>query len=152
MDARVASDMILLSSRVAGWVTERPAREGARIAAGAPLLVVDDRQARLRRDELDAALATLDAQVEAVQLETAYVRAATASRIESAESELVAARSELDAAGSIRETMEDEWRRADTLRERKPAVRARLGRAPHGLPHLGAGGEEPRGAVARRRG
>ena len=118
MDARVASDMILLSSRVAGWVTERPAREGERVAAGAPLLVVDDRQARLRRDELDAALATLDAQLEAVQVETAYVRAATASRIESAESELAAARSELDAAGSIRETMADEWRRADTLRER----------------------------------
>ncbi len=118
MDARVASSMILLSSRVAGWVTERPAREGERVAAGAPLLVVDDRQARLRRDELDAALATLDAQVEAVQLETAYVRAATASRIESAESELAAARSDLDAAGSIRETMQDEWRRADTLRER----------------------------------
>ena len=118
MDARVASDMILLSSRVAGWVTAAPAKEGARIAAGDALLVVDDRQARLRRDELDAAVATLDARVAAVRAEIAYVRARTASRIESAESELVAARSDLDAAGSVRETMADEWRRADTLRER----------------------------------
>ena len=118
MDARVASEMILLSSRVAGWVTERPAREGERVSAGAPLLVVDDRQARLRRDELDAALGTLDARVDAVQAEIAYRRASTASRIEAAESELAAARSELDAAGSIRETMEDEWRRADALKER----------------------------------
>lgn len=118
MDARVASDMILLSSRVAGWVTERPATKGERVAAGAPLLLVDDRQARLRRDELEAALATLDARTDAVKAEIAYMRGATASRIEAAESELVAARSELDAAGSIRETAEDEWRRADALRER----------------------------------
>ena len=118
MDARVASDMILLSSRVAGWVTATPAKEGARVEAGAPLLLVDDRQARLRRDELDAAVATLDARVAAVRAEIAYVAARTASRIESAESELAAARSDLDAAGSVRETMEDEWHRADTLRER----------------------------------
>ena len=118
MDARVASTMILLSSRVAGWVTEGPAQEGDRVTAGAPLLLVDDRQARLRRDELDAALATLDARVAAVQAEISYVRESTASRIEAAESELAAARSELDAAGSIRETMEDEWRRADALKER----------------------------------
>ena len=118
MDARVASTMILLSSRVAGWVTERPAQEGDRVSAGAPLLLVDDRQARLRRDELDAALATLDARVAAVQAEISYVRESTASRIEAAESELAAARSDLDAAGSIRETMEDEWRRADALKER----------------------------------
>ena len=118
MDARVASDMILLSSRVAGWVTERPAGEGDRVVAGAPLLVVDDRQARLRREELDAALATLDARTAAVQAEIAYRRAVTTSRIEAAESDLVAARSELDAAGSIRETLEEEWHRADALRER----------------------------------
>ena len=118
MDARVASTMILLSSRVAGWVTEGPAEEGDRVTAGAPLLLVDDRQARLRRDELDAALATLDARVAAVQAEISYVRESTASRIEAAESELAAARSDLDAAGSIRETMEDEWRRADALKER----------------------------------
>ncbi|MDE0349719.1 MAG: HlyD family secretion protein [Gammaproteobacteria bacterium] len=118
MDARVASDMILLSSRVAGWVTERPAAKGDRVAAGAPLLLVDARQARLRRDEFEAALATLDARTDAVKAEIAYMRGATASRIEAAESELVAARSELDAAGSIRETAEDEWRRADALRER----------------------------------
>ena len=119
MDARVAADMILLSSRVAGWVTSTPAQEGQRVAAGDPLLVVDDRQARLRRDELDAAVATLDAGIDAVRAEIDYVRARTASRIEAAESELVAARSDLDAAGSVRETLEDEWRRADTLRERK---------------------------------
>ena len=118
MDARIASDMILLSSRVAGWVTATPAQEGVRVASGAALLVVDDRQAALRREELDAAVATLAASIDAVRLEIAYVRARTTSRIESAESELAAARSDVDAAASMRETLEDEWHRADTLRER----------------------------------
>ncbi len=118
VDARVGATMVLLSSRVAGWVTAVPASEGQRVAAGAPLIAVDDRQARLRRDELRAQLATLDARIEAAQAEIAFVQARTASLIEAAASALQGAESDLEAAGSMRETLHDEWQRADALRER----------------------------------
>ena len=118
VDARVGATMVLLSSRVAGWVTAVPVSEGERVAAGAQLIAVDDRQARLRRDELQAQLTTLDAQIEAAQAEIAFVEARTASRIEAAESALAAAGSDLEAAVSMRETVHDEYQRADALRER----------------------------------
>ena len=118
MDARVAADMILLSSRVAGWVTAVPASEGAAVEAGSPLVIVDDRQAKLRRDELRAQVATLNARMEAVQAEIDFVQARTDNRIAAAESALDASRSEVEAAASLRETLDDEWRRADALRQR----------------------------------
>lgn len=118
MDARVAADMILLSSRVAGWVTAVPASEGTAVEAGAPLVIVDDRQARLRREELKAQVATLDARMEALQAEIDFVQARTTNRIAAAESALDASRSEVEAAASMRETLDDEWRRADALRQR----------------------------------
>lgn len=118
VDARVGATMVLLSSRIAGWVVDVPVREGQRVPAGTALIAVDDRQARLKRDELRAARATLDAQIEAARAEIAFVEASTESRIEAAASALEAARSDLEAARSRRETFHDEWQRADALRER----------------------------------
>lgn len=118
VDARVGATMVLLSSRIAGWVVDVPVREGQRVPAGTALIAVDDRQARLKRDELRAARATLDAQIEAARAEIAFVEASTESRIEAAASALEAARSDLEAARSRRETFHDEWQRADALSER----------------------------------
>ena len=118
LDARAASEMVLLSSRVAGWVIDVPAREGAPVEAGDALLLIDDRQARLSRDELSAGLASLDARSAAVEARIAMVRSRTVSHVEAAESALLAAQSELAVARSILETLEAEWRRAEALRER----------------------------------
>ena len=53
-DARVAADMVTVSSRVAGQVVQRPARDGARVAEGDVLAVLDARGARARLAELEA--------------------------------------------------------------------------------------------------
>ena len=53
-DARVAADMVTVSSRVAGQVVQRPARDGARVAEGDVLAVLDARGARARLAELQA--------------------------------------------------------------------------------------------------
>src|SRR3546814_11291388 len=42
-DARVTADMVTVSSRVAGWITELPAAEGDVLAAGAIIAQVDTR-------------------------------------------------------------------------------------------------------------
>jgi len=53
-DARVKADMIIVSSRVDGWVAERPATDGQFVAKGEELIVIDQREADLKLVELRA--------------------------------------------------------------------------------------------------
>ncbi len=62
-DARVAADMVTVSSRVAGQVVERPARDGTRVAEGDVLAVLDARGARARLAELEAELRRREAEL-----------------------------------------------------------------------------------------
>ena len=64
-DARVAADMVTVSSRVAGQVVERPVRDGARVAEGDVLTVLDARGARARLAELEAELRRWEAELAA---------------------------------------------------------------------------------------
>ena len=56
-DARVAADIIAISSRVPGWVTALGVTEGDTAQRGRVLIRIDDRESRLRVEELDAQLA-----------------------------------------------------------------------------------------------
>ncbi len=67
-DARVTADIVTVSSRVDGWVTELAVREGMRVEAGQTLVRIDDRSARLKVDGLRA-------QIEGVRVERARLRA-----------------------------------------------------------------------------
>ena len=62
-DARVAADMVTVSSRVAGQVVERPVRDGARVTQGDVLAVLDARSARARLAELEAELRRREAEL-----------------------------------------------------------------------------------------
>lgn len=67
-DARVTADIVTVSSRADGWVTDLAAREGMRVDPGQVLVRIDDRVAKLR-------VGALQAQVQAVQAERARLRA-----------------------------------------------------------------------------
>src|SRR3546814_1357600 len=60
-DARVTADMVTVSSRVAGWITELPAAEGDVLAAGDIIAQVDTRTSELRLQALEAEQARLTA-------------------------------------------------------------------------------------------
>ena len=62
-DARIAADMVTVSSRVAGHVVERPVRDGAEVARGEVLAVLDTREARARLAELAAELRRREAEL-----------------------------------------------------------------------------------------
>ena len=62
-DARVAADMVTVSSQVAGQVVDRPARDGARVEEGEVLAVLDSRGARARLEELQAELRRREAEL-----------------------------------------------------------------------------------------
>ena len=62
-DARIAADMVTVSSRVAGHVVERPARDGAEVEKGEVLAVLDSREAHARLAELEAELRRREAEL-----------------------------------------------------------------------------------------
>ncbi len=53
-DARIAGDMVTVSSRVAGWVTKLPVSEGELIDGDQMLVKIDDRESRLLIKQLQA--------------------------------------------------------------------------------------------------
>ena len=56
-DARVAADIVAMSSRVPGWVTVLEVTDGDAAQRGRVLIRIDDRESRLRVEALDAQLA-----------------------------------------------------------------------------------------------
>ncbi len=81
-DARIQADMITISSRVAGWITEVSAKEGQSVADGTPLIVIDDREARAIVDELNAQLSGVGAEKERLKAQQRLVRKQTESEVE----------------------------------------------------------------------
>lgn len=55
-DARVTADIVTMSSRAEGWVTELPALEGMTVNGGQVIVRIDDRVAKLRTEALQAQL------------------------------------------------------------------------------------------------
>src|SRR5215217_4974831 len=45
-DARVDGEVVTISSRVSGWLTELPVIEGDEVKAGQPIARIDDRDSR----------------------------------------------------------------------------------------------------------
>ena len=60
-DARVTADIVTMSSRTEGWVTEVAVREGMRVEANQVVVRIDDRAAKLRADALRAQIAAVEA-------------------------------------------------------------------------------------------
>ncbi len=118
VDARIAAEIVLISSRVPGWLVAVPASEGSGVATGDVLLQIDERDAMSRRDELDLAVRALEADTGTTRARIELVDARTTSRQEAAEARLAGAESELAGSLSEYEIAESDWQRAGTLRGR----------------------------------
>ncbi|MFG1495332.1 HlyD family secretion protein [Saccharospirillum sp. HFRX-1] len=104
-DARIAADMISVSSRVAGRVTALNAGQGDRVALGTVLAQLDDRDSTLNLAGLDAQLAGLQARRDEMQArisltdhQTQASLEAQRARIRASEANLAAARAHLEQA------------------------------------------------------
>ncbi len=118
LDARIAAEMVLVSSRVPGWITSQLAIEGGAVEQGDVLLRIDAREAQSRHDELNAAASALLADLATTRAMMQMVEARTASRWDAARARLTGAESELAAAESEFDVAASDWRRAGPLRER----------------------------------
>ena len=80
-DARIAGDMITISSRVGGWVTALPVKEGDEVKADGMLVKVDDRESQILIKQLQAKIDGIKAQRERLVAERQLIDSQTDSRI-----------------------------------------------------------------------
>ena len=132
-DARIAADMVALSSRLPGWVTELNVIAGDTPRAGAVLLRLDSREAELTLREIEARLAGLAARQAELEARLAMVDRQTGSQEDAQRARLEAARAQLPAAEAERIYAEGEFTRAVQLmgtgsgtRQRHEQTRAQL--------------------------
>ena len=118
-DARIASHMVLISSRVPGWIVDVPVQTGQRVRKGDVLVRIDDREARARLAESVADVAVVQARIGGAQTQVTMVGGQTASRVTGQRSRLDAARSALASASAALSLASAEHERARTLRGRK---------------------------------
>ena len=93
-DARIDGEVITISSRVSGWVTELPVTEGDEVKKGQLLARVDDRDSVLQREVLRAKFAGLEGQMAGVRAQAGQVDQETLGKFESETNRLLAAQAE----------------------------------------------------------
>ena len=125
-DARVAADIVAISSRVPGWVTAVEVISGDAVHKGDVLVRIDDRESRLRVQELDAQLAGVARRREEIEARIALTDHQTQSRITARQAAVRAAEAALAAAKAQRNLAKTENDRAEKLAPGGAITRAYL--------------------------
>ena len=118
-DARVDGEVITVSSRVSGWVTDLPVIEGDQVKKGQLLARVDARDSVLQRDVLVAKLKALENQVEAVKAQTGQVDEETLGKYQSERNRLAAAEAEVASLAIQLKQARYDYERAKELADAK---------------------------------
>jgi membrane fusion protein (multidrug efflux system) len=118
-DARIDGEVITISSRVSGWITELAVIEGDRVKKGQLLVRIDDRDMVLQREVLVARLKAIENQAAATQAQTGQVDQETLGKYESETNRLAAAQAEVASlAVQVKQALDD-YQRAKDLAEEK---------------------------------
>lgn len=118
-DARIASQLIEVSTRAAGQVVDFRARQGDRLSAGDLIAQIDDRAARLMLEELEATRAGLASAHTRIEAQIEMVDRETGGKLRAARSQLDAALASSASAESELQYKQAEWERAQSLRDRQ---------------------------------
>jgi membrane fusion protein (multidrug efflux system) len=118
-DARIDGEVVTLSSRVSGWITELPVIEGDVVKKGQLLVRVDDRDSLLQRDVLVAKLKAVENQMEAVKAQTGQVDQETLGKYQSERNRLAAAEAEVASLAVQLKQARYDYERAKELAESK---------------------------------
>lgn len=129
VDARVGGDLITVSSRVSGWVTEVKLREGETVNPGDVLVTIDARQSTLRVQELDAQISSLRAEKERLLAERLLVDKETASKLKSANAALDTAQVNVSSLEPQLKLARREHERAKSLYQKRVVSRRQLDQA-----------------------
>jgi membrane fusion protein (multidrug efflux system) len=114
-DARIAADMVMLSSRMPGWVQRLPVTAGDRLQRGDLLAQIDPRDAALAVEELEARIGGIAARRAELEARLAMVDRQSASQHQAAIARRDQAQAALPAADADRLFAEAELARAERL-------------------------------------
>ena len=128
-DSRIDADLIIVSSRVAGWVTSLEVTEGSEISKGNLLAAIDSRESKLRLSELEAQLLGLGAERQRLEAKRRLIDKQTTSLYSSQLSQLEAARVVVSSLAPQLKLAKREHQRAQKLFERKVFSRRQLDQA-----------------------
>lgn len=117
-DARVKADMITISSRVDGWVTDRPVTDGEVIRQDQELVVIDQRDVRLRLQELQAKAKAVQLQRERLATQLRMAETTAPAAVTAAAARRVAADARHKSAAAHLDQARHEFQRANALVER----------------------------------
>ena len=114
-DARIDGEVITLSSRVSGWLTELPVIEGDEVKKGQLLARIDERDSVLMREVLAAKLQAIESQMSVMRAQTGQVDEETLGRVQSETNRLAAAEAEAANLSTQVKQAENENKRMQSL-------------------------------------
>ena len=118
-DARIDGEVVTISSRVSGWITELTVIEGDDVKKGQALARIDARDSVLQREVLVAKLKAIENQTAVVQAQTGQVDQETLGKYQSESNRLAAAQAEVAALDVQLKQARDDYKRAQELAESK---------------------------------
>ncbi len=117
-DARISSDLVVISSKVAGRIDQVAVKEGSVLKQHDMIVQLDSRDTQLRLDELGAELSATEANIAQSEAELTMVERQTNGALQAARSQLAAAQANLASSQSDLALKQLEWERSQSLRER----------------------------------
>ncbi len=124
-DARIKADMIMISSRIDGWVIDVPASEGLSVEVDAPLIKIDGRESAILLREIDAQRKSLEAEQDQIEAEVRMIDQQTRGRFEAARAALNASRAAKAGMDSELEQVKNDFDRGQSLLNKKVISRQR---------------------------
>ena len=126
VDARIQTNLITVSSRVSGWISNIAVSQGDEIVKGSVLSMIDDRESRIMMEELEAQLNGTLAQRKRIEADSTLVDKQTRSRLASERAELNAAKVTVSSMQPQLGLAERELKRSQKLFSRKVISRRQL--------------------------
>ena len=118
-DARIDGEVITISSRTAGWLTEMNVIEGDTVTKGQVLARVDARDSLLQREVLVSKLESIQSQMAVVRAQSGQVDLETLGKVQSDTNRLAAAEAEVASLEVQLKQARFDYERARELTEQK---------------------------------
>jgi membrane fusion protein (multidrug efflux system) len=124
-DARIKADMIMISSRIDGWVIAVPASEGNKVQVNDPLIKIDGRESIIRIREIEAQRNSLQAERDQIEAEVRMIDQQTRGRFQAARAALTATQAAKAGMDSELEQVKSDFDRGQSLLNKKVISRQR---------------------------
>ena len=151
-DARIDGEVVTVSSRASGWITELNVIEGDAVKKGQVLAQVDARDSVLQREVLLSKLRSAESQMAVVRAQSGQVDEETLGKIQSDTNRLVAAEAQVASLEVQLKQARDDYERARELTEQKWLSQQAMERARTGYQQMQENHRKAVAEVAAARG